>query len=55
MQFILWKAQRGSERELRGIQRLFCTLLCTRSNPQTNPVPPSAAYRGKTHGLVGLR
>jgi hypothetical protein len=37
MFFILQLAQRGSERELRGIQRLLCTLLCTRSNPNKNP------------------
>jgi hypothetical protein len=42
MLFILWKAQRGREREMRGIQRLLCTLLCTRSKPHTNPVPPTA-------------
>jgi hypothetical protein len=29
--FILRPAQRGCERDLRGIQRLLCTLLCTRS------------------------
>ena len=43
MLFILQVAQRGYERDLRGIQRLLCTLLCTRSNPYINPVPPSAA------------
>ena len=43
MLFILQLAQRGCERDLRGIQRLLCTLLCTRSNPHRNPVPPSAA------------
>ena len=32
MFFILRVAQRGCERELRGIQRLLCTLLCTRSH-----------------------
>ena len=43
MLFILQLAQRGYEREMRGIQRLLCTLLYTRSNPYINPVPPSAA------------
>jgi hypothetical protein len=28
---------------LRGIQRLLCTLLCTRSNPGRNPAPLFAA------------
>jgi len=43
MFFILQAAQRGCEREMRGIQRLLCTLLCTRSNPHSNPVLPSTA------------
>jgi hypothetical protein len=43
MLFILQLAQRGCERGLRGIQRLLCTPLCTRSNSYRNPVPTSAA------------
>ena len=43
MLFILWQAHDGYERGSRGVQRLSCTLLCTRSNPHTNPGPPSAA------------
>jgi hypothetical protein len=37
MFFILQVAQPGYERGLRGIQRLLCTLLCTRSNTYKNP------------------
>jgi len=42
MFFILQVAQRGYERGLRGIQRLLCTLLCTRSNTCKSPIHPSA-------------
>ena len=49
MLFILQSAQRGCERELRGIQRLLCILLCTRSNSYRNPVHPSALRRCETH------
>jgi len=52
MSFILQMAQRGCERELRGIQRLLCTLLCTRSNPCTNQVRPSAAPSRRNSRLV---
>jgi len=43
MLFILQSAQHGCERQLRGVQRLLCTLLCTRSNPNKNPIYPFAA------------
>ena len=49
MLFILWKGQRGCERGLWGIQRLLCTLLCTRSNPLTSPDPPCAGPEVKPH------
>jgi hypothetical protein len=49
MLFILRLAQRGCERHLRGIQRLLCTLLCTRSNPYKKPIHLSAAHRVDTH------
>jgi hypothetical protein len=45
MLFILWKAHGGYEHRIRGVQRLLCTLLCTRSNPYGNPVDPSADAR----------
>jgi hypothetical protein len=40
---------------LRGVQRLLCTLLCTRSNPNKIRFIRSPPQRGETHGLVGLR
>jgi hypothetical protein len=53
MLFILRLAQRGCERELRGVQRLLCTLLCTRSNPYySSPVHPSAAPASSSPRLV---
>ena len=33
MSFILQQAHDDYERELRGVERLLCTLLCTRSGP----------------------
>jgi len=49
MLFILLSAQRGYERELRGIQRLLCTLLCTCSNPHEIQFIRPQPHRGETH------
>ena len=52
MFFILQVAQRGCERELRGIQRLLCTLLCTAPFHIQIQFCPSAAPVRYTHAWL---
>ena len=40
MSFILQQAQVDYERELRGVERLLCTLLCTCSDPSKDVRQP---------------
>ena len=48
MFYILQAAQRGCEREMRGVQRLLCTLLRTRSPQIQIQFRPSVAPLGIT-------